>query len=217
MLTGKYSLDDPSSLPGGPRGLVFRCSNAVHSASCLALHPACGPAILPCTGVAMRASCCCWGWVVSCHASGVHAPVVLPHMLPIATSPMPVCTPLIWPCKPVLPGSVPVGHCPHALCLVPHTSHPSAHRRLPHCRQVLPGLAPLLDLMGQIAKRRGKTLSQVAINWAICQVGERCNYHCWDGLGFQRHGTCDGSTPAECLHWVRGAHDPHAGPLALEA
>ncbi|KAI7838722.1 hypothetical protein COHA_007518 [Chlorella ohadii] len=59
MLTGKYSLDDPSSLPGGPRGLVFR--------------------------------------------------------------------------------------------------------------QVLPGLAPLLDLMGQIAKRRGKTLSQVAINWAICQ------------------------------------------------
>lgn len=37
-------------------------------------------------------------------------------------------------------------------------------------RQVLPGLAPLLDLMGQIAQRRGKTLSQVAINWAICQV-----------------------------------------------
>lgn len=39
-----------------------------------------------------------------------------------------------------------------------------------HRRQVLPGLEPLLDLMGQIARRRGKTLSQVAINWAICQV-----------------------------------------------
>lgn len=24
MLTGKYSLEDPSSLPSGPRGLVFR-------------------------------------------------------------------------------------------------------------------------------------------------------------------------------------------------
>ncbi|PRW57658.1 pyridoxal chloroplastic [Chlorella sorokiniana] len=36
-------------------------------------------------------------------------------------------------------------------------------------RQVLPGLAPLLDLMAQIAERRGKTPSQVAINWAICQ------------------------------------------------
>ena len=39
------------------------------------------------------------------------------------------------------------------------------------CRQVLPGLAPLLDLMGQIARRRGKSLSQVAVNWCICQVG----------------------------------------------
>ena len=24
MLTGKYSLDDPASLPGGPRGLLFK-------------------------------------------------------------------------------------------------------------------------------------------------------------------------------------------------
>ena len=38
-------------------------------------------------------------------------------------------------------------------------------------RQVLPGLAPLLEVMGEVAARRRKTLSQVAINWCICQVG----------------------------------------------
>lgn len=37
-------------------------------------------------------------------------------------------------------------------------------------RRVLPGLAPLLDLMRQIAAARNKTLSQVAVNWCICQV-----------------------------------------------
>lgn len=37
-------------------------------------------------------------------------------------------------------------------------------------RQVLPGLEPLLRVMGEIAARRRKTLSQVAINWCMCQV-----------------------------------------------
>lgn len=50
-----------------------------------------------------------------------------------------------------------------------------------HCRQVLPGLEPLLDLMGQIARRRGKTLSQVAINWAICQVRSLVGLDCCFG------------------------------------
>lgn len=36
-------------------------------------------------------------------------------------------------------------------------------------RQVLPGLDPLLTTMGEVAKHRQKTLSQVAINWAICK------------------------------------------------
>ncbi|EFN55619.1 hypothetical protein CHLNCDRAFT_23295 [Chlorella variabilis] len=65
MLTGKYSAEDPGSLPGGPRGLVFR----------------------------------------------------------------------------------------------------QAERGPP----VLPGLQPLLEVMGEVAARRRKTLSQVAINWCMCQ------------------------------------------------
>ncbi|XP_034925429.1 pyridoxal reductase, chloroplastic isoform X2 [Populus alba] len=36
-------------------------------------------------------------------------------------------------------------------------------------RQILPGLEPLLNSLGEIAQRRGKTLSQVAINWCICK------------------------------------------------
>ena len=79
------------------------------------------------------------------------------------------------------------------LCLVQHACHPSA-RWLPRCRQVLPGLAPLLDLMGQIAKRRGKTLSQVAINWAICQVGSAETVTVWVFKGRVR--------PMEA-HWGR--------------
>lgn len=102
MLTGKYSLDDPSSLPGGPRGLVFRWGE---------------------------------GWVKPRRASGK-----VPHGM-------------AWHGMPSFCSSA-------AICNLPS---------LPR-RQVLPGLEPLLDLMGQIAQRRGKTLSQVAINWAICQV-----------------------------------------------
>eukprot|EP00270_Netrium_digitus_P002614 TRINITY_DN1296_c0_g1_i2.p1 TRINITY_DN1296_c0_g1~~TRINITY_DN1296_c0_g1_i2.p1 ORF type:complete len:443 (+),score=86.93 TRINITY_DN1296_c0_g1_i2:3-1331(+) len=36
-------------------------------------------------------------------------------------------------------------------------------------RQILPGLGPLLQLMRDIATRRKKTMSQVAINWCICK------------------------------------------------
>ncbi|KAJ3690322.1 hypothetical protein LUZ61_019486 [Rhynchospora tenuis] len=36
-------------------------------------------------------------------------------------------------------------------------------------RQILPGLAPLLSLLRRIAQARGKTMSQVAINWCICK------------------------------------------------
>jgi pyridoxine 4-dehydrogenase len=36
-------------------------------------------------------------------------------------------------------------------------------------KQVLPGLDPLLNTMRDIAEKRGKTISQVAINWCICK------------------------------------------------
>ncbi|GAB4823494.1 hypothetical protein N2152v2_010540 [Parachlorella kessleri] len=36
-------------------------------------------------------------------------------------------------------------------------------------RSILPGAAPLLSLLREIAERRGKTPSQVAVNWCICQ------------------------------------------------
>lgn len=48
------------------------------------------------------------------------------------------------------------------------SSLPSGPRGLVF-RQVLPGLQPLLEVMGEIAARRRKTLSQVAINWCMCQ------------------------------------------------
>ncbi|XP_020093815.1 pyridoxal reductase, chloroplastic isoform X1 [Ananas comosus] len=36
-------------------------------------------------------------------------------------------------------------------------------------RQILPGLDPLLNTLQDIAQRRGKTMSQIAINWCICK------------------------------------------------
>ena len=36
-------------------------------------------------------------------------------------------------------------------------------------RRVLPGLAPLLGVMREIGERRGKTPSQIAINWCMCK------------------------------------------------
>eukprot|EP00252_Welwitschia_mirabilis_P005816 TRINITY_DN16411_c0_g1_i5.p1 TRINITY_DN16411_c0_g1~~TRINITY_DN16411_c0_g1_i5.p1 ORF type:complete len:287 (-),score=39.02 TRINITY_DN16411_c0_g1_i5:592-1452(-) len=35
--------------------------------------------------------------------------------------------------------------------------------------QILPGLTPLLNSLSSIAKKRGKTAAQVAINWCICK------------------------------------------------
>ncbi|KAM7467650.1 hypothetical protein LguiB_015212 [Lonicera macranthoides] len=36
-------------------------------------------------------------------------------------------------------------------------------------RQIIPGLEPLLNSLREIAKKRGKTIPQVAINWCICK------------------------------------------------
>ena len=36
-------------------------------------------------------------------------------------------------------------------------------------RQLLPGIQPLLACLGEVARSRNKTLSQVAINWCICK------------------------------------------------
>lgn len=36
-------------------------------------------------------------------------------------------------------------------------------------RQILPGLEPLLQTLNVIAQKRGKSVSQVAINWCICK------------------------------------------------
>ena len=36
-------------------------------------------------------------------------------------------------------------------------------------RQLLPGIQPLLACLGEVARSRNKTISQVAINWCICK------------------------------------------------
>lgn len=36
-------------------------------------------------------------------------------------------------------------------------------------RRVLPTMGPLLSTMGEISSARGKTMSQVAINWCVCK------------------------------------------------
>ena len=36
-------------------------------------------------------------------------------------------------------------------------------------RQLLPGMRPLLETLGEIATHRNKTPAQVAINWCICK------------------------------------------------
>lgn len=36
-------------------------------------------------------------------------------------------------------------------------------------KRILPGLHPLLDLMGIISRERNKTYSQIAVNWCMCQ------------------------------------------------
>ena len=36
-------------------------------------------------------------------------------------------------------------------------------------RQLLPGIQPLLDCMGEVAAERQKTLAQIALNWCMCK------------------------------------------------
>lgn len=48
------------------------------------------------------------------------------------------------------------------------TALPKGVRRLAF-RQILPGIKPLLGCLKEIAESRNKTMSQVAINWCICQ------------------------------------------------
>ncbi|KAG7605953.1 Pyridoxal reductase [Arabidopsis thaliana] len=55
-------------------------------------------------------------------------------------------------------------------------------------RQILPGLEPLLLALSEIAKKRGKTMPQVAINWCICKgtvpiPGIKSVRHVEDNLG----------------------------------
>jgi pyridoxine 4-dehydrogenase len=37
------------------------------------------------------------------------------------------------------------------------------------CKQLLPGMRPLLNCLSAIAQSRYKTMSQVALNWCICK------------------------------------------------
>uniref|UniRef100_A0A0E0IV31 NADP-dependent oxidoreductase domain-containing protein n=1 Tax=Oryza nivara TaxID=4536 RepID=A0A0E0IV31_ORYNI len=55
-------------------------------------------------------------------------------------------------------------------------------------RQILPGLESLLTCLKRIAERKGKTMSQVAINWCICKgtipiPGVKTVRHVEDNLG----------------------------------
>ncbi|XP_006662512.1 pyridoxal reductase, chloroplastic [Oryza brachyantha] len=55
-------------------------------------------------------------------------------------------------------------------------------------RQILPGLESLLNCLKSIAERKGKTMSQVAINWCICKgtipiPGVKTVRHVEDNLG----------------------------------
>jgi pyridoxine 4-dehydrogenase len=48
------------------------------------------------------------------------------------------------------------------------TSYPKGLRGI-LCRQLLPGMKPLLNCLQAIAMERGKTMAQVALNWCICK------------------------------------------------
>jgi len=48
------------------------------------------------------------------------------------------------------------------------TALPKGVRRLAF-QQILPGIKPLLGCLKEIAENKNKTMSQVAINWCICQ------------------------------------------------
>ena len=67
-------------------------------------------------------------------------------------------------------GVTPIGYSPLALGLLSGKydldNLPKGPRGLLF-RQILPGLAPLLDTLRAVAERRNKTMSQVAVNWCV--------------------------------------------------
>jgi len=88
-------------------------------------------------------------------------------------------------------GITPIGYSPLALGLL---SGKYSESRLPPgprgllFKQILPGITPLLGLLGEIAATRGKTISQVAINWCMCKgvlviVGIKSPEMATDNLG----------------------------------
>ena len=75
-------------------------------------------------------------------------------------------------------GVTPIGYSPLALGLLSgrYTGNLEVDRpNLPVgprgalFRQILPSIAPLLDTIGGIAAKRGKTVPQVSINWVLCK------------------------------------------------
>lgn len=88
-------------------------------------------------------------------------------------------------------GVTPIGYSPLALGLLSGKydadSVPAGPRGVLF-RQLAPGLAPLLDTLREVSRARGKSVSQVAINWVMCQgavviVGIRTPEQAADNLG----------------------------------
>ena len=69
-------------------------------------------------------------------------------------------------------GVTPIGYSPLALGLLSdrydETRLPKGPRGLLF-KEILPGLQPLLGSLREIAAARGKSVSQVAINWCMCK------------------------------------------------
>lgn len=104
-------------------------------------------------------------------------------------STLPLETGLLQECAEL--GITPIGYSPLALGLLSGNYSPDRLPAGPRSllfRQILPGLAPLLDCLRAVAAARGKTMSQVAINWSMSQgavaiVGVRTASQAADNLG----------------------------------
>jgi len=72
-------------------------------------------------------------------------------------------------------GILPIAYSPLALGMLTGRADPDNPRTFPQgprgglYRQVLPGAKPLLRTLEAVAEERGKTIPQVAVNWAICK------------------------------------------------
>lgn len=107
MLAGKYSMDDPSSLPSGPRGLVFRCA----SWRCAAGRPAGRRAALGRPGLRRKsATSPCWRSAMSsCSAAAVPVPC---NPVDPTHGPPPPPPPTLPPtCLPSRAKTAPAGRC----------------------------------------------------------------------------------------------------------